>query len=969
MVRPSLSARSLRVSIWILLAGLAALLLPAPLRAAGGQEYVDKKAGFRMQVPAGWEKLKIQGMSVAFRGPKTAVTVTAEMADISPEEYIAATKRNAPGNLTKFRPLSEEEAVVGGLPARKLANRWEQNNAVFRGWVFVVLSKGEYWILTVVGGDAVWPAEGSPEEAEVLGVIASFEFLEPTLSRLKAGVPPDLMASLPKPGANIRYFVNDAVGMKILLQPGWEIAEEQEGGYGKPASVNLGKPGTLAYVSLRREVLEASQEVYWTMIKNGIASALEEVRWLPEDKVTVGGLSGLRVVLDAKQKGVWYRSWVQVLTSGKDHYVVEAGAPKEIFDAYKATFEQVLNSTRFPAVERASPSGQAAAVASATAPNAAGSGASAAPGSELEQLKRAIEINPNDVEAHVNLGNLLDDSGNRPAAIEEYRTALRLDANRAQAHRNLGIAYWRDGKLKEAEKEEREAIRLKPDYKAARATLVEVLLARKNYDGAFVALLEALQLDRNYAVELTRGSLLKVEQADFDRASVDAVAHLTIGMSLWKKDLDRAAKELQAAIQADPQFALAHQVLASLYGEEKNDLAAGTAEAQAALRLNPKLPNAHIILGNLATKQNQYEAAAGEFQAAIQLAPDLAKAYLNLSDAYFHLRKLTPALGTLVKLLAVDPKFEASLVHQRLFLLYSLRGDFPLAWHHAQEAQRSGAQLDPQRLQRLAGKYPESKYKELLEKAERLRQAVRKDSGNAQGHVELGDALCDIGEFDGSEAEYQKALNLNSNLAAAHNGLGRLAYRKGDSGGATGHWQESLRLEPAQAEAHFRLGRMYAQEPETRQEAAPHFEEFLRRVDRGTWPAEEVADAYASLGDIYSGEKVGREKDALQKYEEGLKYYPEDAGLLNETAWLYATAKEEKLRSPQKALAYALKAVKNSNEQNAAYLDTLAEAYFVNGEYQKAMATEEKAVPVGLDPDWFKKTMERYKNASRNKKP
>lgn len=969
MVRPSLSAQSLRASIWILLAGLATLLLPAPLRAAEGQEYLDKKAGFRMHVPAGWEKLKNPAATVTFHGPKTAVMVQAEVSAVSPEEYLAATKQQFRDHFTNFRVLSEEEAAIAGLPARKLDILWEQNNVTLRGMFFVVLSRGEYWLVSLMAAENLWPAAGSPEEAEAFGAVASFEFLEPTLSRVKAGVPPHLMADLPKPDAKVRYFVNDAVGMKVLLPPGWQIGQEQEASYGKPPFVSLNKPGTLAYLTLKREVLEASPELYGSMVKNSLSS-LEGFRLMSENKVTVGDLSGFRLELEYKQNGVLYRDWLQVVTSGKDHYVVEAGAPKEVFDAYKGTFEQVLNSVRFPGLERASPSGQAAAVASATAPSSsAGPGASAAPGSELERLKRALEINPNDVEAHVNLGNLLDDSGNRTAAIEEYRTALRLDANNATAHRNLGIAYWRDGKLKEAEKEVREAIRLKPDYRQARATLVAVLMDRKDYDGAFGELRDALQLDRKYPVEDIRASLLKVEQEEFDRASVGAVAHCTIGMSLVQKDLDRAVKEFQAAAQADAQFALPHQVLASIYGEQKSDLAAGTAEAQAALRLNPKLPNAHITLGNIAAKQNQLEAAVHHFQAAIQLAPELAKAYFNLADPYFRLRKLNEALSTLVKLLSVDPKFEADSVHQNLFLLYSLRGDYPLAWHHALEVQRSGAQLNPQFLQRLADSFPESKYKELEDKAKKLGQAVRKDSGNAQGHVELGDALCDTGDFEGCQAEYEKALSLSPNLAAAHNGLGRLAYRKGDTSGALGHWQESLRLEPNQAEAHFRLAVMYNQEQETRLQAVQHFEEYLRLVDRSTRLADEVAGAYSSLGSIYSDEKVGREKDALLKLEEGLKFYPEDPSLLNNTAWLYATAKDVQLRNPQKALAYALKAVKSSNERSAAYLDTLAEAYFVNGEYQQAMATEEKAVPLGLDPDWFKKTMERYRNAARNKKP
>lgn len=971
MVRSShLSAPSLRVSTWMLIAGLVVLFLPASLQAEEGREYVDKKAGFRLKVPAGWEKQKIQGMTVAFRGPRTVLSVGAEMAGISPEEYLAATKRNAPGSFTNLRPVSEEEAVVGGLPARKLEYRWEANNAVLRGWFLVVLSQGEYWLLTVAGGDAAWPAEGSPEDAEIQGVIASFEFLEPTLSRLKAGVPPYLMASLPKPGAKIRYFVNDAVGMKVLLPPGWEIGQEQQAGYGKPSIVSLNKPGTLAYLTLKREVLEASPELYGSMAKNSL-STLENFRLLSENKVTVGGLSGFRLELEYKQGGVLYMDWLQIVHSGKDHYVVETGAPKELFGAYKESFEQILNSVRFPGVERGSPSGQAAAVASATAPNSsAGAGASAAPGSELERLKRALEINPNDVEAHVNLGNLLDDSGDRQGAIEEYRAALRLDANHPQAHRNLGLTYWRAGKLKEAEKEEREAVRLKPDYLAARGTLVEILIDRKDYDDAFTELRGAIELDRKSAVDGIRSSLLPVEQEEFDRASVNAVARYSIGVSLLRRnDMDGAAKQLQSAAQEDARFALPHQDLAAIYSTQKKNYAASRAEAQAALQLNPKLPKAHYFLGDVAFFQEKYEEAVVEFQAAAQLRPEMAEAHNSLAKAYFRLQKLNQFLAAALASLSADPKLNPGPLHMLLALVYLTRNDFPLAWQHAEEARRNGADLGPEIMNALTAEYPESKWKGLKDKAEKLRQTTRENAADARRHVELGGALSDTGDFEGSGAEYAKAVSFNPNLASAHNGMGQLAYRKGDASGALGHWQESLRLEPTQADAHLRMARMYAAEEATRLQAAEHFEEFLRRVERAAWPADEIARAYGSLGSIYSNEKVGREKDALLKMEEGLKFYPEHANLLNNTAWLYATSKDLTLRNPQKALAYAVKAVQNSDWKMAAYVDTLAEAYYVNGQFQKAVETEKKALALAPNSESMKKAMEKYERAAKTGRP
>ncbi len=74
------------------------------------------------------------------------------------------------------------------------------------------------------------------------------------------------------------------------------------------------------------------------------------------------------------------------------------------------------------------------------------------------------------------------------------------------------------------------------------------------------------------------------------------------------------------------------------------------------------------------------------------------------------------------------------------------------------------------------------------------------------------------------------------------------------------------------------------------------------------------------------------------------------------------------------ALEYARKAVA-LNEENgassadkAAALDTLAEAYFVNADYDKAIETEKKALALRPDYSSFKQSLDRYQRAKQDKK-
>ena len=65
---------------------------------------------------------------------------------------------------------------------------------------------------------------------------------------------------------------------------------------------------------------------------------------------------------------------------------------------------------------------------------------------EAEQrLNRAIQLNPNDTDAHNNLGVLLVAQQQIDEAIEHYHTALKLDPDSIDVQQNLRIAIEKRG--------------------------------------------------------------------------------------------------------------------------------------------------------------------------------------------------------------------------------------------------------------------------------------------------------------------------------------------------------------------------------------------------------------------------------------------------------------------------------------------------------------------------------------------
>lgn len=94
----------------------------------------------------------------------------------------------------------------------------------------------------------------------------------------------------------------------------------------------------------------------------------------------------------------------------------------------------------------------------------------------------------------------------------------------------------------------------------------------------------------------------------------------------------------------------------------------------------------------------------------------------------------------------------------------------------------------------------------------------------------------------------------------------------------------------------------------------------------------------------------GESAKAMAMYEQILRIMPEHPTVLNNLAWLLVTASEPDIRDPARGLALARRAV--SHQKNAVFLDTLAEAYWVNGDRRRAleaigealeMATQDRA--------------------------
>ena len=98
--------------------------------------------------------------------------------------------------------------------------------------------------------------------------------------------------------------------------------------------------------------------------------------------------------------------------------------------------------------------------------------------------EKAIALDPDHIDAHVNLGRILHEDGKPADAEKHYRAALAADPSHSVATFNLGVALDDLGRLSEAAETYRRAIELDPDNPDAHYNLAGILERQNDKAGA-----------------------------------------------------------------------------------------------------------------------------------------------------------------------------------------------------------------------------------------------------------------------------------------------------------------------------------------------------------------------------------------------------------------------------------------------------------------------------------------------------
>jgi len=248
-------------------------------------------------------------------------------------------------------------------------------------------------------------------------------------------------------------------------------------------------------------------------------------------------------------------------------------------------------------------------------------------------LRKALDLNPEDVRSHNKLGIALAGVGRTDEAIAEYQKATALDPDYFDAYVKLGLAFAGTGKMEAARQQLEKAVKVAPENPDVHSTMVALLIGEGRLDEAIAysqTLLEHAPehagAHGNFAIALTRKGRFGEAIPHFEKAlgagTNSADLHSDLATALFETGRrDEALQHLQRAVTNDPSSAVLHRQLGRFLAEmRKFDEAIPHLEK--ALASTPDAADLHHNLARIQASRGRFKEAIPHFEKVIELVPE-----------------------------------------------------------------------------------------------------------------------------------------------------------------------------------------------------------------------------------------------------------------------------------------------------------------------------------------------------------
>ncbi len=239
----------------------------------------------------------------------------------------------------------------------------------------------------------------------------------------------------------------------------------------------------------------------------------------------------------------------------------------------------------------------------------------------LKHLNEALILNPDNVRAHNNIGNILAKSGNFEEAKRHFLNVLQIDSNHAEARNNLANALICQGRISAGITQYLKLLEINPQFADAHDNLGLAYASLRQYDKAIQHLRLALKI--NPENKKTKNNLEKIKQ-------LKAISAKT-------------CDELLERVRLNPEDPQPHYNLGVFY-QKQHKLQQAMDQYQTVLSLDPGFTDAMYNMAIIYALKNEYNESITWFNKILQFKPDSPAVCYNIACIYARQNKQNKAV-------------------------------------------------------------------------------------------------------------------------------------------------------------------------------------------------------------------------------------------------------------------------------------------------------------------------------------
>lgn len=487
------------------------------------------------------------------------------------------------------------------------------------------------------------------------------------------------------------------------------------------------------------------------------------------------------------------------------------------------------------------------------------------------ELQKAVQVGPTDRNARFVLASFYLVNKQLDKAEAEFKNLAGLDAEKPESQVVLADFYSSVNRMDDAIRIYNEVLAKSPDYLQGRYRLAEILLSRGDTQGATAQIDEALKKDKHDRAALLLRARMRAQggQPDGLKAAIEdlkdvlrqepnsrsglyymAQANFSLGM------VDQARAFAGELEKNYPDYLPAKlmQIQLMLFGgdanSQKSTISLATDLLNRVSKTAPDRENSPQVLAEIAEKSyiargtaqlqlKNLPAARADFEEARKIWPNDPTVYNNLALVAIEEGKNEEAIAAFDNALKVDATNFAAL--NGIITLYAKSNQIDKA--HA-------------RIDQLLGQYP----------------------NNAALHYFKGQVYGLQANVQGAEAEFRKALEIDSGYIAAYSALGAMFTNLKQEDRAIAEYQKILAIRPDNSTVYTLIG-MLEDSRKNYDAAAENYRKALEQDPNSIIAANNLAWLYAETG-------KGNLDEALRLAQGVVQKNPNVAGFVDTLGWV-----------------------------------------------------------------------------------